>query len=166
MVLVDPGGYLDRLAAAAPSCWITVEKITEPGEQLPPAWPVAGMTGYDALSEVNALLLDPAAEGAMTALYVELTGDDLDFEQQIADGKRAVATTILQAEVRRLARFVPEIDDAVAALTELTIAFPVYRSYLPLGAEYLAQAVQRRHCPPTTAERGHRCAAPPAVRPH
>jgi len=141
--LVDPGGYLDRLAAAAPSCWITVEKITEPGEQLPSAWPVAGMTGYDALSEVNALLIDPAAEGAMTALYVELTGDDLDFEQQIADGKRVVATTILQAEVRRLARFVPEINDAVAALTELTIAFPVYRSYLPLGAEYLAQAVQR-----------------------
>jgi (1->4)-alpha-D-glucan 1-alpha-D-glucosylmutase len=141
--LVDPGGYLGRLAAAAPSCWITVEKITEPGERLPPVWPVAGMTGYDALSEVNALLLDPAAEGAMTALYVELTGDDLDFEQQIADGKRLVATTILQAEVRRLARFVPEIDDAVAALTELTIAFPVYRSYLPLGAEYVAQAVQR-----------------------
>ncbi|HZW43107.1 MAG TPA: malto-oligosyltrehalose synthase [Dermatophilaceae bacterium] len=141
--LVDPGGYLDRLAAAAPSCWITVEKITEPGERLPPTWHVAGMTGYDALSEVNALLLDRAAEGAMTALYVELTGGDLDFEQQIADGKRLVATTILQAEVRRLARFVPEIDDAVAALTELTIAFPVYRSCLPLGAEYLAQAVQR-----------------------
>ncbi len=141
--LLDPGGYLDRLAAAAPSCWITVEKITEPGERLPPAWPVAGMTGYDALSEVNALLLDPGAEGGMTALYVELTADDLDFEQQIADGKRVVATTILQAEVRRLARFVPEVDDALAALTELTIAFPVYRSYLPLGAEYLAQAVQR-----------------------
>ncbi|NMM22777.1 MAG: malto-oligosyltrehalose synthase [Phycicoccus sp.] len=141
--LVDPGGYLSRLAAAAPSCWITVEKITEPGERLPTDWPIAGMTGYDALSEVNALLLDPAAEGAMTALYVELTGDDLDFEQQIADGKRLVATTILQAEVRRLARFVPEIDNAVAALTELTIAFPVYRSYLPLGAEYLAHAVQR-----------------------
>jgi (1->4)-alpha-D-glucan 1-alpha-D-glucosylmutase len=141
--LVDPGGYLHRLAAAAPACWITVEKITEPGEQLPSAWPVAGMTGYDALSEVNALLLDPAAEGAMTELYVELTGDELNFEQQIADGKRLVATTILQAEVRRLARFVPEIDDALAALTELTIAFPVYRSYLPLGAEYLAQAVQR-----------------------
>jgi (1->4)-alpha-D-glucan 1-alpha-D-glucosylmutase len=30
----------------------------------------------------------------------------------------------------------------VAALTELTIAFPVYRSYLPLGAEYLAEAVR------------------------
>jgi len=141
--LVDPGGYLARLAAAAPDCWITVEKITEPGERLPPVWPVAGMTGYDALSEVNALLLDPAAEAAMNQLYVELTGDARDFEQQIADGKRMVATTIMQAEVRRLARLVPEIGDAEAALTELTIAFPVYRSYLPLGAEYLAEAVRR-----------------------
>jgi len=141
--LADPGGYLDRLAAAAADCWITAEKITEPGEQLPRTWPVAGMTGYDALGEVNALLLDPAAEGAMTQLYVELTGDDRDFEQQIADGKRMVASTILGAEVQRLGRLAPEIDDAVAALTELAIAFPVYRSYLPLGAEYLAEAVQR-----------------------
>jgi (1->4)-alpha-D-glucan 1-alpha-D-glucosylmutase len=140
--LVDPGGYLERLAAAAPDCWITVEKITAPGEQLPTTWPVAGMTGYDALSEVNALLVDPAAEGAMTALYVELTGDDRDFEQQATDGKRMVATTILEAEVRRLARLVPMIDDAVAAFTELTVGFPVYRSYLPLGADYLDQAVR------------------------
>lgn len=141
--LVDPGGYLERLAAAAPDCWITVEKITEPGEQLPTSWPVAGMTGYDALSEVNALLLDPSAEAEMTRLYVELTGEHRDFEQQVADGKRMVATTILQAEVRRLARLVPQVDDAVPALTELAVAFPVYRSYLPLGAEYLADAVRR-----------------------
>ena len=141
--IADPGGYLNRLAAAAPACWITVEKITEPGEQLPFAWPVAGMTGYDALSEVNALLLDPAAEDAMTQLYVDLTGDDRDFGEHIADGKRMVATTILQAEVCRLGRLVPEVDDAVAALTELAVAFPVYRSYLPLGAEHLAEAVRR-----------------------
>ena len=155
--LADPGGYLARLAAAAPDCWITVEKITEPGERLPESWPVAGMTGYDALSEVNTLLVDPAAEGAMTRLYVELTGDERTFGQQAVDGKRMVATTILEAEVRRLARLVPEVDDpdhsensgnsedsedVVAALTELTIAFPVYRSYLPLGAGHLAEAVR------------------------
>ncbi|HEX7461042.1 MAG TPA: malto-oligosyltrehalose synthase [Dermatophilaceae bacterium] len=141
--LADPGAYLDRLAAAAPACWITVEKITEPGEQLPTTWPVAGMTGYDALAEVNALLMDPAAEDAMTRLYMDLTGEDHDFEQHIADGKRMVATTILQAEVCRLARLVPEIDKAVVALTELAVAFPVYRSYLPLGARYLAEAASR-----------------------
>jgi (1->4)-alpha-D-glucan 1-alpha-D-glucosylmutase len=157
--LADPGGYLDRLAAAAPECWITVEKITEPGEQLPGTWPVAGTTGYDALSEVNALMVDPGAAQAMTRLYVELTGDERSFDQQAEDGKRMVATTILEAEVRRLARLAPELGDAdpdesagtdspgesadtVAALTELTIAFPVYRSYLPQGAEHLAEAVR------------------------
>jgi (1->4)-alpha-D-glucan 1-alpha-D-glucosylmutase len=82
----------------------------------------------------------------MNELYLELTGDDRDFEQQVEDGKRMVVTTIMQAEVRRLARLVPEVgspDDTEAALAELAIAFPVYRSYLPLGAEYLAQAVRR-----------------------
>ena len=141
--LVDPGGYLNRLAAATPGCWITVEKITGPGERLPPTWPVAGMTGYDALGELNALLLDPASESPMTQLYVELTGDARDFEEQVADGKMMVATTIMQAEVRRLARLVPEIEDAGAALTELAVAFPVYRSYLPFGAQHLAEAVRR-----------------------
>ena len=140
--LLDPGGYLERLAATAPGCWITVEKITEPGERLPPTWPVAGMTGYDALSEVSSLLVDPAAEDTMTRLYVELTGDERDFEQHIADGKRMVVTTILQAEISRLARLVPEVGDAQAALAELAIGFPVYRSYLPLGAEHLAEAVR------------------------
>ena len=55
--LVDPGGYLDQLAADAPGAWITVEKILEPGEELPP-WPVAGTTGYDAMREVGGLLVD------------------------------------------------------------------------------------------------------------
>jgi (1->4)-alpha-D-glucan 1-alpha-D-glucosylmutase len=140
--LVDPSGYLERLAAAAPGAWITVEKITEPGEELPPSWPVAGMTGYDALAEVNALLLDPAAEGTLTRIYQELTGDRRSWQEHIADGKRLVATTILQAEIRRLARLVPQVQDAVAALTELAIAFPVYRSYLPLGSEHLEHAIE------------------------
>jgi (1->4)-alpha-D-glucan 1-alpha-D-glucosylmutase len=144
--LVDPGGYLDRLASRAPGTWITVEKITEPGEALPVEWPVAGMTGYDALSEVNALLVDPAADGSMTQLYQELTGDLRNFADHIADGKRLIATTILQAEIRRMSRLIPDSvcteTDAVDALTELAVAFGVYRSYLPLGLEHLEQARQ------------------------
>lgn len=140
--LADPGGYLDRLAAAAPDAWLTVEKITEPGEQLPASWPVGGMTGYDALAEVNALLVDPAAEGTMTQIYQDLTGDQHDWPAHVRDGKQQVATTILQAELRRVARLVPEVDDSIAALTELAIAFAVYRSYLPRGAEYLQAAVE------------------------
>ena len=85
-----------------------MEKIAQGGERLPPTWPVAGMTGYDALREVNTLLVDPGAEDAMTRLYLELTGDERDFGQQAQDGKRMVVSTIMQAEVRRLARLVPE----------------------------------------------------------
>jgi (1->4)-alpha-D-glucan 1-alpha-D-glucosylmutase len=52
-----------------------------------------------------------------------------------------VATTILRAEVRRLAALCPGVSHAREALTELLVAFPVYRSYLPDGAEHLDAAV-------------------------
>jgi (1->4)-alpha-D-glucan 1-alpha-D-glucosylmutase len=140
--LTAPGNYLRTLALAAPNTWITVEKITEPGEALSPDWPVAGMTGYDALSEVNNLLIDPDAEIGMSQLYAELTGDEQSFSVHVEAGKRLVATTILQAELRRLARLVPDVSDATAALTELAVAFNVYRSYLPRGREHLREAVE------------------------
>ena len=139
--LVDPGGYLDRLRAAAPKAWITVEKILEPGEVLPPAWPVDGTTGYDALTEIANVVTDPAGADEFSAVYRDVTGDTRDFAAHVADGKRGVATTILQAELLRLARLVPDIDGAVEALTELAVAFPVYRSYLPLGRNYLDEAI-------------------------
>jgi (1->4)-alpha-D-glucan 1-alpha-D-glucosylmutase len=139
--LAEPGAYLDRLVASAPQAWITVEKILQSDEELPAGWPVAGTTGYDALAQVNALLIDPAAEPAVDRIYRELTGDEADWAEHAARGKRHVATTILQAEFRRLARLVPTVPDAAAALTELVVAFPAYRSYMPEGAPHLAQAV-------------------------
>ena len=51
-------------ALRAPDAWITVEKILQPGERLP-AWPVSGTTGYDALAEVSAVLVDPAAAASL-----------------------------------------------------------------------------------------------------
>ncbi len=148
--LADPAGYLDRLAAAAPGSWITVEKITEPGERLPEAWPVAGTTGYDALAEVNNLLYDPAAEAEVTRRYAELTSDQRTWDAHLEQGKRLVASTILHAEILRITRAVraaqPKLgvsDDTVAdALTELAIAFGVYRSYHPIGAEQLDAAAE------------------------
>lgn len=139
--LVDPGRYLDRLVEAAPDTWLTVEKILEPGEALPP-WPVAGTTGYDALAEVQAVLVDPSGERRFDAIYHELTGDRRSFADHVEAGKRFVASTILRAEVNRLVRLVPYVARATEALTELLVGFPVYRSYLPFGAEHLAKAIQ------------------------
>ncbi|MDT0259822.1 malto-oligosyltrehalose synthase [Jatrophihabitans lederbergiae] len=148
--LANPAEYLEWLAAAAPDSWITVEKITEPGELLPEQWPVAGTTGYDALAEVNSLLYDPADEATASSRYRSLTGDDRDWGSHVAQGKRLVATTILHAELLRIGRAVraaaPDLADGdelvVAALTELAVAFPVYRSYQPVGNEQLRAAVQ------------------------
>jgi (1->4)-alpha-D-glucan 1-alpha-D-glucosylmutase len=139
--LLDPQAYLRRLHDEAPDAWLTVEKILEPGEALPQSWPVSGTTGYDALTDVTNLFIDSRAEPAFTALYLELTGDRRDFHEHVEDGKRLVVTTILQAEVSRLARLAPNVENAHAALAELLIAFPVYRSYLPSGAEHLAFAM-------------------------
>ena len=63
--LTDPAGYLHRLRQHAPDTWIVVEKILEPGEELPASWPVAGTTGYDALAEVDGVLVDPAGEATL-----------------------------------------------------------------------------------------------------
>ncbi|HLT62853.1 MAG TPA: malto-oligosyltrehalose synthase [Microlunatus sp.] len=147
--LADPTGYLARLRELAPEAWIVVEKILEPGEELPDAWPVAGTTGYDAMTEVEQVLLDPAQEAGLTALYQRLTGDRDDIATHVERGKRMVADTLFRAERSRLARLAPEIDRAEEALAEIAIAFDVYRSYLPIGADRLddALAVARQRRP-------------------
>ncbi len=140
--LVDPLGYFARLRAlAGADAWLTVEKILEPGEALPEEWPVDGTTGYDALAEVAGLFVDPAGEGEFTSLYRDLIGDERTFHEHVAAGKRTAVDTILRAEVSRLARLVPGVDRADEAIAALLVAFPVYRSYLPTGAEYLAEAI-------------------------
>jgi (1->4)-alpha-D-glucan 1-alpha-D-glucosylmutase len=138
--LADPAGYLARLRESSPLAWITVEKILETGERLPPSWPVAGTTGYDALADVTNVLVDPAGELPMTELYQDLTGDTHAFADHAAAGKRLQVETNLRAEVARLARLAPEVALANAALGELAVAFPVYRSYLPDGREHLEHA--------------------------
>ncbi|NJC71712.1 malto-oligosyltrehalose synthase [Planosporangium thailandense] len=136
--LRDPAGYLRRLAEAAPDAWLVVEKILEVGEELPD-WPVAGTTGYDALREVSGLFIDPAAEAAFTRL------DPSDWATLAHQGKREAATQLLAAELTRLSRLVPDLPaakpDAEEALVEIAVQFPVYRSYLPVGAEHLTQAL-------------------------
>jgi (1->4)-alpha-D-glucan 1-alpha-D-glucosylmutase len=142
--LVDPLEYTVRLRElAGPDAWLTVEKILEPDEVLPAEWPVDGTTGYDALAEVSGLFVDPSAEHAFDKLYRELTGDGASFAEHVERGKRAVTDTILRAEINRLARLVPNVVGATEALAELVVHFPVYRSYLPTGAAYLAEAIRR-----------------------
>ncbi|MQA32029.1 malto-oligosyltrehalose synthase [Modestobacter roseus] len=144
--LADPKGYLDALAAATGSRWTVVEKILEPGEELPDSWQTAGTTGYDALAEVDEVLVDPAGEPAFTALDTELAGRRVDYAQLVHDCKREVTDGMLGSEVARLQRIIGDLSGVPAeqvteGLAELLASFPVYRSYLPDGRAHLDETV-------------------------
>ena len=145
--LADPGGYVRRLKERA-GCWLVVEKILGVGEALPASWPVEGTTGYDALREVCGLFVDPAGEAEFTALAAEL-GQDTDFEAVERTCRQLVTNTILRAEVRRIAALVRDVEPALAeaAVAEVMVNFPVYRSYLPEGGQAWATAVERSTSP-------------------
>ncbi|WDF32608.1 malto-oligosyltrehalose synthase [Arthrobacter agilis] len=140
--LADPKGYLDDLRSLTGGAYVLVEKILEPGEKLPTDWATEGTTGYDALADIDRLFTDPAGEYALTA-----TVPVDPFHEMIHGTKRGIADGILRSEVLRLARLVPteaglDAGAAADAIAELLTCFPVYRSYLPGGAEYLADAVR------------------------
>ncbi len=141
--LADPGGYLERLAAASDGAWTVVEKILEPGEQLPGPWKTAGTTGYDVLNDILGVLVDPAGEAPLTELWTTQTGDDASFAEVVARTKHLVLDRVLSAEVNRLVevglavcRTDPSLRDTTRrglreAFVEVLAGFGVYRAYLP-----------------------------------
>ncbi|TIC82574.1 malto-oligosyltrehalose synthase [Nocardioides sp. GY 10127] len=141
--LRDPRKYLDDLAALTGGAYVLVEKILEPGEEMPTTWATEGTTGYDALALVERVLVDPAGEGPLCALDAQLRGlpdgEAADFHAMVHDLKREVADGILHSEVNRLVRelrrFLPTLSPyrCADAVSELLTCFPVYRSYLALG---------------------------------
>lgn len=142
--LADPGGYLDDLAELTKHRYVLVEKIVEGDEQLPTSWQCAGTTGYEALAALDRLFVDPAGEHMLDRLDTELRGGlRVDWTAMTRATKRAVADGILRSEVLRLVRCVPELGDgADDAIAELLSSFSVYRTYMPVGSEYLAEAVR------------------------
>ncbi len=144
--LRDPSAYLERLREHAPSAWIVVEKILEPGERLPATWPIAGTTGYDFLNLAGGLFVQPAAEGSMTELYAEFTGQPTDYTALVRERKLVVLRETLASDVNRLTALWLEIcqrhrryrdytwHELEGALCEVIAVFPVYRTYVQAGA--------------------------------
>ena len=143
-----PVAYLERLDALTGGRYLVVEKILEHGEALPQFFAAAGTTGYDALADIDRVLVDPAGEAPLDALDARLRETSglparPSWPDAVAASKRAIGEGILRSEVRRLARELDAADDAAVedALVELLARFPVYRSYLPAGREHLDEAV-------------------------
>jgi (1->4)-alpha-D-glucan 1-alpha-D-glucosylmutase len=148
--LADPEGYLSRLREATGGAYLLVEKILEPGEQLPETFDCEGTTGYDALADVDRLFVDPAAEEYLDSLDARLRDADApaDYETMIHGTKRRIADGILRSEILRLARLVPPSMDLPAdkvadAIAEVICCFPIYRTYLPYGEDVLVESIHR-----------------------
>ncbi|GAC1609312.1 MAG: malto-oligosyltrehalose synthase [Mycobacteriales bacterium] len=154
--LADPGGYLARLSEQTDGAWVVVEKILEPGEQLPGNWDCAGTTGYDALNRVLGLFVDPAGEPVLTAHWRATTGATSPYHEVVARTKRLILSDVLAAEVNRLSSVaVRAVGDGVEpvalreGLVELLASFGVYRAYVPpagpaaqVAREHMSQAVE------------------------
>ena len=151
-----PVEYLERLAGVTGDRYVVVEKILERGEALPQFFAAQGTTGYDALAEVDRVLVDPRGEDALDVLDARLRRRSnapapRAWPDVTAATKRAIGEGILRSEVRRLVRELGIDGDLVAedALIELLARFPVYRSYLPAGRQHLdvAASAARAHRP-------------------
>lgn len=148
--LRHPAAYLDDLADLTGDAWVVVEKILEPGEELPARWRTAGTTGYDVLARIDRVLVEPSGALVLGALDDRLRGGARDWPELVRSSKRHVAETILHAEVRRIAREIAVELEVVPdrawrapveeVLVELLAAFPVYRSYLPAGRQHLQRS--------------------------
>ena len=137
--LADPVGYLDDLRAAVGSdAYLVVEKILEHGERFRDEWPVAGTVGYELAAPMLGVHLDPAAGPILDELQARLTGQVLHREELVDDAKRTALATLFGSEQERVATLAASaLDRPVAALqaalAELVVVWPVYRTYLRPG---------------------------------
>lgn len=120
--LRDPRKYLDDLAALTKGAYVLVEKILEPGEELPRNWATSGTTGYDALAMIDRVLIDPAGRAPLDALEGRLRGAPVDWAELTHQTKRAAADGILNSEVRRIASELSSLLGPAPAASPTTAA--------------------------------------------
>jgi (1->4)-alpha-D-glucan 1-alpha-D-glucosylmutase len=145
--LYDPLGYLTWLRARLAEVgrtdhYLVVEKILAAHEHLPRGWPVHGTTGYDFAFAVNGLFVHGPSEPDFDAVYHDFTRERATFDEMLARAKREILSFHLSSELTMLANHLSRLAEARletrdftlsairAALLELLVAFPVYRTYV------------------------------------
>lgn len=151
--LTNPAAYLSRLRTAlderAPSGerpLLYVEKILADDEELPPEWPVDGTTGYEFLNDVLRVFVDPAGFEKIEHASAPTLDDAGDFGAGATACKASAATTVLAADLARVARAFEKAFDAAGlvapdrptqevlarSLTSLSASLGVYRTYMTI----------------------------------
>ena len=123
-------------------CYVVVEKILGPGEQLHEEWPVHGTSGYDFLAALNGLFIDQANARSFTDLYARFTRARLDFPELMYESKKLIMFVSLSSEMNMLAHHLDRLSERnrhsrdftlnslTHALREIIACFPVYRTYI------------------------------------
>ena len=160
--MYDPRGYCQRLltrvadvlAESRGGDWagvdprsgrpiyLVVEKILARHESLREDLPVAGTTGYEFISLLNGLFLDPAAERSLTTTYHRFVEREPEFDQVVLAAKQQILRYSLNSELHvlghefyRLAQQSWLTRDFTLtglreALADIIVRFPVYRTYI------------------------------------
>jgi (1->4)-alpha-D-glucan 1-alpha-D-glucosylmutase len=148
--LLEPRRYLERLRSAVeqrrPASRkgepfpILVEKILAGGERLPGDWPVDGTTGYEFMTALEDVLIDPSGYAAIESAYRGARAEP-GFHSVAVDSKRRVLRSTLNADVRRIAPMLagvarqagwPRLSIAAyaGAIVDFVAVLPVYRTYM------------------------------------
>ena len=150
--LFDPKNYLTRLqkkirersdqASEQPPFYVIVEKILAHHEHLREDWPIAGTTGYDFLTRLNCLLIDPNGEATLDRVYERFVGRVPAFAELAYSTKKQAMDLELASELRVLANEFMRLSETSwltrdhtlvgmrQALREVVACFPVYRTYV------------------------------------
>ena len=160
--LYDPGGYLQRLqswarrelggdSSAERPLFVVVEKILGLDEPLPQSWPIEGTTGYAFLNTVNGLFVDHTRERAFSDLYRRITGRSQPYADMVYEAKQLIMRASMASEInvlghqlnllserdRRSRDFT--LNSLTNAIREIIACFPVYRTYVTVGAEPVSE---------------------------
>ena len=147
--VADPKAYLADLKQAFQSVrrspMIHVEKILTGDERLRTSWDIEGTTGYEFITALSGLFVDPAREEAMDRAYSRFLGEEENLRAMIAKQKRAIFHRNLAGELAYLtgeamavaARGLSTRDlgaDTIArSIVEVAVALPVYRTYVSVN---------------------------------
>lgn len=122
--------------------YVVVEKILGADETLPDDWLVAGTTGYEFLSKLGGLFVDPAGLAELTTLYNRFIDQRLDFRAVAWQSKLLICHVAMASDLQLLARRLNRISERHrrsrdftlnslrVALREILSCFPVYRTYI------------------------------------
>jgi (1->4)-alpha-D-glucan 1-alpha-D-glucosylmutase len=140
--LYNPSAYLKKLREKAGDIYISVEKILEPGEELPALWAVQGTTGYDFLNYVNGIFCNEKNGSTLNKLYYSFSGMKTSYETILHEKKKLIIEKDMTGDVDNLAHLLKGISSRdrygyditlygiKKAIVEILALFPMYRTYI------------------------------------